>query len=200
MRSGVFFPIIFQQCQITVRHLFKFLVPVFKLKFLHNDNILLIYCCHKIFWFVSQKITYIIKSIAVLLMILSIVNTTRRTSVSICNFFGTIVNIYKKQVIQSRFLMKLSLSKRSLYATNRFWIWNAAIFPTMYTSSLPPFANSTYSNWCSSKILKTDIHAQPGYLPENPQRPALLLHNSPVLSSYLQAVFHLCPSHRSQFL
>ena len=54
----------------------------------------------------------------------------------------------------NKFLMKLSLSNRSLYATNRFWIWNAASFPSIYTSSLVPFAKRIYSKFWSSNTLK----------------------------------------------
>ncbi len=86
--------------------------------------------------------------------LVSIRKTILLILVSIWSFFARLYISTSSRLSNNRFLMKLSLSYLSLYATRRFCIWNAASLPTIYTSSLSPFARMTYSNWCSSNTLK----------------------------------------------
>ena len=102
----------------------------------------------------AKRVLTVSKALVSFSCLVSIIYTTLLTSVSICSFSALVYISTRRRLSRRRFLIKLSLSNLSLYATKRFCIWKAASFPTIYTSSLVPLAIIIYSRFPSSSTLK----------------------------------------------
>ena len=61
-------------------------------------------------------------------------------------FLRPVVDINEQKIIKKQVLDEIIFIESFFVATRRFWIWNAASLPTIYTSSLPPFASRMYSS------------------------------------------------------
>ena len=106
--------ITFEQTKNYFCGLIQILIAVHLVYFFNNNNIFFIYCCNKIPVLSFKDATHFLKIVAFFVTI-GLYNIYH--SAHICfnmQFFGTIVNIYQKQVIQQQVLDKIIFIKSFL--------------------------------------------------------------------------------------
>ena len=106
--------ITFEQTKNYFRGLIQILIAVHLVYFFDNNDIFLIYCRNKIPVLALKDTAYLLKLIS-LFVTVGLYNIYHSAHISFnMQFFGTIVNIYQKQVIQQQVLDKIVFIKSFL--------------------------------------------------------------------------------------